>query len=80
MDQHLISSLQNLINERGLPRNVKTSIQDSLQFIQSKGPDEMKLATLVCMLDEASSDPNVSSFTRTKIWSIVSALECCKKV
>jgi uncharacterized protein (UPF0147 family) len=46
--------------------------------MQAKGPDEMKMATLLCMLDEASNDPNVNCFTRTRIWSIVSAIETSK--
>ena len=71
--------LEDILNDRGVPRNIKTSIEESIKILNSKDPDEQKIATIISILDEASNDPNLSPHARTKIWNMVSVLESMKK-
>ena len=73
--KEIIDMLQGIVMDRGVPRNVKTSIEESLDMLNGTGSDGEKLAYLVSVLDDASSDPNMSSHARTMIWSAVSFLE-----
>jgi len=71
--------LEDILNDRGVPRNIKASIEESIKILKGKDPDEQKIATIISILDEASNDPNLSPHARTKIWNMVSVLESIKK-
>jgi uncharacterized protein (UPF0147 family) len=71
-----ISLLEEILNDRGVPRNIKNSIEETLEGIKGEDEsEEVKISTLVSVLDESSNDPNISLSARTKIWDIVSKLE-----
>lgn len=67
--------LEDIIRDRGVPRNIKTALEESIQLLNTNGPKEEKIAHIASILDEAAEDPNISTHTRTKIWNIVSILE-----
>ncbi len=71
--------LEDIMKDRGVPRNIKSSIEESIKILNSKDPEEEKIATIISILDEASNDPNLSPHARTKIWNMVSVLESFKK-
>jgi uncharacterized protein (UPF0147 family) len=73
--KQIIEMLEEIMSDRGVPRNIKGSIEDSIGILNGKGPEEEKLAHVTSILDDASTDPNVSSHTRTRIWNVVSILE-----
>ena len=70
--------LDSIVNDNMLPRSLKSSIENSMDFIGSSNSAEEKVSYLISLLDEASTNPNLSSFTRTHIWGIVSTLEGIK--
>ncbi|NIP40918.1 MAG: hypothetical protein GTN39_05365 [Candidatus Aenigmarchaeota archaeon] len=71
-----ISLLEEILNDRGVPRNIKNSIEEAIQEMKAEEESEnVKISTLVSVLDEASNDPNISLYARTKIWDVVSKLE-----
>lgn len=71
-----ISLLEEILNDRGVPRNIKNSIEETLNGMkEDEESEDVKISTLVSILDEASNDPNISLSARTKIWDIVSKLE-----
>jgi len=70
--------LEDILRDRGVPRNIKSSIEESIKILNSKDPEEQKIATIISILDEASNDPNLSPHARTKIWNMVSVLESLK--
>jgi uncharacterized protein (UPF0147 family) len=75
-----IELLEEVVNDRGVPRNVKSSIEESIKMIKGENEsDNVKISTLISMLDDASSDPNLSFYARTKIWDTVSKLEGLNK-
>ena len=71
----IIQLIEEIINDRGVPRNIKGSLEDSIGVLNSEGPEEEKLAHVTSILDDASTDPNVSAHTRTRIWNVVSLVE-----
>jgi uncharacterized protein (UPF0147 family) len=71
-----IELLEDIMNDRGVPRNVKSSIEESINSMKKEEESEnVKISTLISVLDEASNDPNISLYARTKIWDAVSKLE-----
>jgi hypothetical protein len=80
MDSREISGmLQDIIEDRGVPRNIKASLEESVGILNGKEPEDEKIASIISVLDDASGDPNLSLHARTKIWNMVSVLESVKK-
>jgi len=73
--REIIKLMENIIADRGVPKNIKTTLEESLLLLNSTEPQEEKIASLISVLDDASSNPNLPMNARTHIWSIVSALE-----
>ncbi len=68
--------LDSILNDRGVPRNIKSSIEESMGTLNDPNESEnVKLSTVISILDEASNDPNISVYARTKMWDVVSRLE-----
>ena len=78
-DERISKLLEDILKDRGVPRNIKSSIEESINILNSKDSEEEKIATIISILDEASNDPNLSPHARTKIWNMVSVLESLKK-
>lgn len=74
--EHIIDALKQVIDDRGVPRNIRTSCEECIKVLEDKKQDsKMKVSTCVGLLDEVSNDPNIPMHTRTFIWNIVSMLE-----
>lgn len=71
----VIKLLKEIINDRGVPKNIKNSIEESIDVLNGKASGEEKIAHIISILDEASNDPNITLNTRTHIWNVVSVLE-----
>jgi len=71
----LIELIQGIIEDRGVPRRIKTTLEDSLVHLNNSYFKQEKIADIISVLDDASSSPNLSLNARTHIWNIVSALE-----
>ena len=72
----IIELLHELSNDRKVPRNVRSVIDDARKELTGKEENlQTKINTTVSMLDEISNDPNIQSYTRTQIWNLVSMLE-----
>jgi uncharacterized protein (UPF0147 family) len=74
-DVEIVNLLGEIIEDRGVPRNIKNSISESLCILNGTSSNEEKIASVISILDDASNDPNLSMHTRTHIWNIVSVLE-----
>jgi len=46
--------------------------------LQNPKANNVKIAEAVSILDEVSTDPNLSVYTRTMLWDAVSKLEALK--
>ena len=67
--------LQEIVNDRTVPRNIRSAAESAISSLNSKGSRELKVSTAVQTLDEIISDPNMPMYTRTRIWNVVSMLE-----
>ncbi|MCK5022985.1 MAG: UPF0147 family protein [Candidatus Aenigmarchaeota archaeon] len=72
--EQAITLIEDILNDHGVPRNVKSSIERTMEHLENED-DDVKISTLIGVLDEASNDPNLSLYARTKIWDVVSKLE-----
>ena len=79
-DSEIMNLLEEIVEDRGVPRNIKTSINESLTILNGKASNEEKIAAIVSILDDASNDPNLSMHTRTHIWNIVTVLEGLQQI
>ena len=72
--------LEDVLQDRGMPRNVRLSLENALKEIDANPEEDInvKLAGIISALDEASGDPNISQYARTRIWNLVSELESMK--
>ena len=67
--------LEQIINDRTVPKNIRKAAEDSKTALVSTGQPEVKISTAIHILDEIISDPNMPMYTRTQIWNVVSMLE-----
>ncbi|MBN2330512.1 MAG: UPF0147 family protein [Candidatus Aenigmarchaeota archaeon] len=74
----VISLLDGVIKDRGVPKNVKSSVEEALDILRNPNANNIKIAETVSILDEVTNDPNLSVYTRTVLWDAVSKLEALK--
>ena len=61
-----VSLLEEVLEDRGVPRNIKSKIEGSIKELKAdKESEGVKVSTLVSVLDDASNDPNISLSART---------------
>jgi len=76
MDTRMLTDmLQMIVEDRGVPRNIKESVQSSMSLLERDVSDNEKVSQIISILDEAANDPNMSMSARTLIWNAVSVIE-----
>jgi hypothetical protein len=72
----IIKLLEEVMEDRTVPRNIRTAIENSKQNLEDGEKDlDLKVSSAISTLDEIINDPNIPMYTRTQIWNIVSMLE-----
>ncbi|MBL7160346.1 MAG: UPF0147 family protein [Candidatus Aenigmarchaeota archaeon] len=71
----VIALIEGLIEDRGVPQRIKSTLEESLEMLNSGSSPNEKISHIISVLDDASSNPNLSMGARTHIWNIVSSLE-----
>ena len=71
----VISLLEQILNDRTVPKNIRKAAEDSKNVLATTEGDEVRISTAIHILDEIINDPNMPMYTRTKIWNAVSILE-----
>ncbi len=61
--------------DRTVPKNIRENAKKSKDILDSKEDLTVRVDRAIQILDEVSDDPNLPAYTRTQIWSVVSALE-----
>jgi len=76
MFEQIIPLLQQIAEDRTVPRNIRTKCEDCIKSLSS-GTEEIgiRVNTVISCLDEVANDPNLPMYTRTQVWNIVTALE-----
>ena len=75
--KELIETLSAIEQDNTVPRNVRIKIKTSIEILQNKD-DNLRIEKSLEELGEVVEDPNVPSYARMQIWSIVSQLETSK--
>jgi len=78
MADEIATVVDGIMEDRGIPRNVKCCLKDSLDMLNISCTPEEKISSILSALDEASADPNVPMHARTMIWNAISLLEGIK--
>lgn len=77
--QPIIELLDRIINDKTVPRNIRSAAENAKNSLTSNQPEELRISTAINYLDEVSDDPNMPVYARTKIWNVVSMLEQARK-
>ena len=70
--QYLVDEI---LSDHGVPRRVKDTLEASMTVLNGSHQQGEKIAHLISVLDDASTNPNLSMNARTSIWTMVSTLE-----
>jgi len=80
MFENIIPLIQQIANDRTVPRNIRTICEDSIKILGNDKQDlAIRVNTVISSMDDVSNDPNIPMYTRTQIWNIVSLLESVRK-
>lgn len=71
----IVETLKQLKEDSGIPKNVKSKINDVIDILQGKLEKSIKVDKAMHIFDEFSDDSNIDPFTRTQLWNVVSSLE-----
>lgn len=75
--EDIIETLSLLEQDNTVPRNVRIRIKSAIEILQNSS-DNLRIEKSLEELGEVVEDPNVPSYARMQIWSIVSQLETMK--
>ncbi len=80
MFENVIPLIEQIVNDRTVPRNIRSKCQESVDILKNNGQDiAIRISTVISNMDEISNDPNIPMYTRTQVWNIVSILESMQK-
>ena len=80
MFENIIPLIQQIANDRTVPRNIRLKCEDSIKILQDNKEDlAVRINTVISSMDEISNDTNIPTYTRTQVWNIVSLLESMQK-
>jgi len=80
MFENVIPLIEQIVNDRTVPRNIRTKCEDSIKILKEDGQDiAIRVSTVISTMDDVSNDPNIPMYTRTQVWNIVSLLESMQK-
>lgn len=71
-----IAILDQIYEDKTVPKNVKEAVKNAKAALENESLEEsIRINKALHELEKISEDPNVSAFTRTQIWNVVSLLE-----
>lgn len=74
--ERIVASLEELADDASVPRNIRRGAQSAKgELAKTSVARDMRIATVVHLLDDLANDPNLPTHGRTAIWSIISTLE-----
>jgi len=77
--KELAELMAEVVEDRGVPRNIRTVIDEAMQKIEGKDANAMGFSSAIYQLGDISNDINMPHHTRTDIWEIISKLEAIKE-
>ena len=77
--QQLLDLMDEVANDRGVPRNIRAAVEEAMQKISGKQPKVEDFSMAIYRLDDISNDINMPSHTRTDLWEVISKIEAIKE-
>ncbi|MEK6958643.1 MAG: UPF0147 family protein [archaeon] len=77
MNEEITSILNEILNDRGVPRNIRAKVEEAAKKITSN--NVTTLSEAIYFLDDISNDVNMPDHTRTDIWHAISLIEAAKE-
>ena len=72
----IIKLLDQLLEDRSVPRNIKEGIEKAKKSLLDKSREVVvRIDAAIQSLEEVSDDPNIPMFARTQIWNAITLLE-----
>lgn len=72
----MVQILEAVANEVGTPRNIKKIAKNAAkELFNEKISPSVRAANAIDMIEEAISDSNIPTYTRTQLWLAISILE-----
>ncbi len=74
---NVLELLSSIKEDNTVPKNVRFKVDETISCLKDDGNSsvEISIDRAIQCLDELSNDPNIPMFTRTQLWSVISALE-----
>lgn len=80
MFENITPLIQQIANDRTVPRNIRIKCEDSINILGNEKEDlAIRVNTVISTMDDISNDPNIPTYTRIQIWNVVSLLEGARK-
>ncbi|MBN2067376.1 MAG: UPF0147 family protein [Candidatus Diapherotrites archaeon] len=77
--QQLLEVMEEILQDRSVPRNIRAVIEEAMHKIDEKHPKGEDFSTAIYLLDDISNDINMPTHTRTDIWESISKMEAIKE-
>lgn len=73
----IVEYLSSIEQDTSVPKNIRAKIGWAIGFLQEDNnkAESVRIDHVLQQLDELSDDPNLTAYTRTQIWNVVSTLE-----
>ncbi len=73
--------LERIIHDMGIPRNIRRAASEAARILRNNQMSPgLRASTVVSLLDDALSDPNMPTYSRVLILQIIAVLEQVKDV
>lgn len=74
--EQIISMLANLKEDEGMPKNVKSKIEEAISVLRTEDIEkDIKANKILHLLEDISEDPSLPVHIRMQIWNLASSLE-----
>lgn len=77
MINEIVASLGELADDTSVPRNIRRGAKEasSKWLVNTTKPFDVRIFTVINILEELADDPNIPMHARTQIYGIISSLE-----
>ncbi|MDP3917117.1 MAG: UPF0147 family protein [Nanoarchaeota archaeon] len=74
--EQVLGLLSSIGDDSTVPKNVRFKVNETICCLKdNQDSSDVVVDRAIQFLDELSNDPNIPMFTRTQLWSAISALE-----
>ncbi len=72
----IVEDLSSIEKDATIPKNVRLRIKTAIELLNGSDPNlNLRIDKSIQELGDVADDPNVPSYTKMQIWSVVSQLE-----